>query len=118
MQQKTIRVLDLPEKCTSSNLLTDGLSVNKNTAEYETFVSCLNCDATNAVDKNIDTCTRTNFEKTSPAQHTWWYVDLGDVRSIYNIRIQFRDYGHMYGKQTIIKSNFQNLIYKFKEVFQ
>lgn len=36
---------------------------------------------------------------TSPDQVTWWYVDLGAVHSVYNIRIQFKDYGQMYGKQ-------------------
>uniref|UniRef100_A0A8W8NGP5 protein-tyrosine-phosphatase n=3 Tax=Magallana gigas TaxID=29159 RepID=A0A8W8NGP5_MAGGI len=34
---------------------------------------------------------------TSDVPYTWWNVDLGAVHSVHNIRIQFRDYGHMYG---------------------
>lgn len=72
------------------------LSVKKNTAQYKTITSCSFCDASNAVDRNISTCARTDFGQTSPDQYTWWYVDLGGVHSVYNIRIQFRDYGQMY----------------------
>ncbi|XP_065921324.1 receptor-type tyrosine-protein phosphatase epsilon isoform X2 [Magallana gigas] len=73
----------------------DDLSVNKATAQYKTQIKCSFCDATKAVDRNISTCTRTDFGQTAPDKYTWWYVDLGDVHSVYNIRIQFRDYaGH------------------------
>lgn len=80
------------------HLLTGDLSVNKNTAQYRTVIGCSACDAINAVDRNISTCTRTEFGQTSPDHFTWWYVDLGAVHSVYNIRIQFRDYGQMYSK--------------------
>lgn len=29
---------------------------------------------------------------------TWWYVDLGGLKSVGNIRIQFKDYGVEYSK--------------------
>lgn len=80
------------------NLLTGDLSVIKYTAQYKTVRSCSACDAINAVDRNISTCTRTDFGQTAPDQITWWYVDLGAIHSVHNIRIQFRDYGQMYSK--------------------
>lgn len=80
------------------NFLTGDLAVKKNTAQYKSINACSVCDATNAVDRNISTCTGTDFGQTAPDQLTWWYVDLGAVHSVYNIRIQFRDYGQMYSK--------------------
>lgn len=80
------------------NLLTGDLSVNKKTAQYRTVIGCSACDAINAVDRNISTCARTEFGQTSPDQITWWYVDLGAVHSVHNIRIQFKDYGQTYSK--------------------
>lgn len=76
------------------------------TAQFKTYHSCYGsfCVATNAVDRNMSTCTQTIMGKTSPDQITWWYVDLGDVRSVYNIRVQFKDYGQEYGKQAFILS--------------
>lgn len=35
---------------------------------------------------------------TSSDSITWWYVDLGGLKSVYNIRIQFKDYGDEYSK--------------------
>lgn len=50
--------------------------------------------ADNAVDRDIQTCTRTeDIGTTSIEKSTWWYVDLGGIYNLYNIRIQFKDYG-------------------------
>lgn len=35
---------------------------------------------------------------TSSGKITWWYVDLGGLKSVGNIRIQFKDYGDEYSK--------------------
>nr|XP_034311837.1 receptor-type tyrosine-protein phosphatase epsilon-like isoform X1 [Crassostrea gigas] len=73
----------------------DDLSVNKTTAQYNS----LEYGATNAVDGNINTCTKTTdigLTKLESDRYTWWHVDLGDVHSVYNIRIQFKDYGSEY----------------------
>lgn len=83
-------------------LLTDDLSANKNAAEYKTVESCFTCMANNPLDSTVGTCMRTLMGITSPEKFTWWYVDLGEVHSVYNIRIQFKDYGPRYGKQTLI----------------
>lgn len=88
----------------SHNFFSGDLSANKTTAQFEDLKTCPNCDAKNAVDRNIDTCMRTVMGKTTSTKVTWWYVDLGDVHSVYNIRIQFKDYGQMYSKATLIKS--------------
>lgn len=45
---------------------------------------------------------RTLIGITTPDKETWWYVDLGNVHRVYNIRIQFKDYGTMYRKLTSI----------------
>lgn len=81
------------------NSLTDDLSENKTPQQFKTDSSCPACVATNAVDKDINTCTRGDyFGTTSPNNSTWWYVDLGGIYNVYNIRIQFKDYGQMYSK--------------------
>uniref|UniRef100_A0A8W8N951 protein-tyrosine-phosphatase n=1 Tax=Magallana gigas TaxID=29159 RepID=A0A8W8N951_MAGGI len=68
------------------------LSANRNTNHFKQLPGCPDCEASNAVDGNINTCTGTEFGNTSPDKITWWYVDLGGVHSVYNIRIQFKDY--------------------------
>nr|XP_034311827.1 receptor-type tyrosine-protein phosphatase epsilon isoform X1 [Crassostrea gigas] len=74
----------------------DDLSANRNAAQYKIILSCPKCVANHAVDKNKTTCTKTDMGPTSDVPYTWWNVDLGAVHSVHNIRIQFRDYGHMY----------------------
>nr|XP_034311855.1 multiple epidermal growth factor-like domains protein 10 isoform X1 [Crassostrea gigas] len=75
----------------------DDLSANKNAQQYRTGISCPVCVATNAVDGDIKTCTRgESFGTLYPEKSTWWYVDLGGRYNVYNIRIQFKDYGEMY----------------------
>lgn len=76
----------------------DDLSANKNASHYNINLSCgRTCFATYAVDRNISTCTGTDIGITAPDQYTWWYVDLGAVHSVRNIRIQFKDYGQEHG---------------------
>lgn len=80
---------------------TDNLALNKNTNQTNVATSCAACVAKNAVDGKISTCMRTEaIGLTTNNQHeTWWYVDLGDVFNLYNIRIQFRnDYGMEFSK--------------------
>lgn len=49
--------------------------------------------ASNAVDRNTDTCMRTDhIGLQSPHRSMWWKVDLGGVRSIYSIQILFINY--------------------------
>ena len=38
---------------------------------------------------------------TSVIKKTWWYVDLGNTRNLFGVRVQFKDYkeyGTLYGK--------------------
>lgn len=50
-------------------------------------------DASNAVDRNTATCTRTNQIGTnSPYKTEWWKVDLGEASNIYSIKILFKNY--------------------------
>ena len=49
--------------------------------------------ASNAVDRNITTCMRTEeIGGNSPDQTVWWKVDLGGVYNIYSVYILFRSY--------------------------
>ncbi|XP_056014342.1 multiple epidermal growth factor-like domains protein 10 [Ostrea edulis] len=59
--------------------------------------TCTTYLPSNAVDGDISTCIRTEWiGYMSQYKTVWWYVDLGDIKSVYNIRIQFRDYGQQY----------------------
>lgn len=53
--------------------------------------------ARNAVDRNIETCIRTN-EISSVQQKTpetaWWKVDLGGLCNIYSVNILFKSYDY------------------------
>lgn len=75
------------------NSFTDDLSAKKAARQYKTYVGCQQCVATKAVDRDIQTCARMeDIGKTTNDRSTWWYVDLGGIYSVYNIRIQFKDY--------------------------
>lgn len=52
------------------------------------------CDAGRAVDGDNGTCMRTgDIGKTSSDdKKTWWYVDLGEIYNVFNIRILFKNY--------------------------
>lgn len=81
------------------NSLTDDLSGSKITHQFKTSATCPLCDADKAIDRDIQTCTRMEeIGRTSTDKSTWWYVDLGGINNVYNIRIQFKDYGDKYSK--------------------
>lgn len=81
------------------NSLTDYLSASKITKQYKTPFNCQTCVSENAVDRDIQTCARMEaIGTTSTDKSTWWYVDIGGRYNVYNIRIQFKDYGDMYSK--------------------
>ena len=49
--------------------------------------------ATNALDRNISTCTRNEgFGLSSQHKSVWWRVDLGGVYNIYSVNILFKHY--------------------------
>lgn len=51
--------------------------------------------ASNAVDRNTVTCTRTDqIGLTSPKKTEWWKVDLGETVNIYSINILFKNYNN------------------------
>lgn len=73
--------------------------MNKPAQQYKTYNDNPAFVATKAVDGDINSCARMNdIGTTSSDQSTWWYVDLGGIYNVYNIRIQFRSYGDMYSK--------------------
>lgn len=50
-------------------------------------------DASNAVDRNTETCIRTlPIGTNSPDKAVWWKVDLGEKYSIQSINILFKNY--------------------------
>lgn len=74
--------------------LTDDLSANKFAHQYKTSSACQSCVASKAVDRDIQTCARMeDIGTTTDDRSTWWYVDLGGIYNLYNISIQFKDYG-------------------------
>lgn len=75
----------------------DDLSSCKPAKQFRVSGSCSLCFADYAVDRDITTCMRTgDIGFTSSHHMTWWNVDLGGLKSVYNIRIQFKDYGNEY----------------------
>lgn len=48
-----------------------------------------------AVDGSTSTCTKTiDIGTSSTYKDVWWKVDLGEIKSIYSIGIQFKNYGN------------------------
>lgn len=79
----------------SSVLFTENLSENKQTDQYRKIDTsiCQLCASGGAVDGNTGTCMRTeDIGTTSNTDKTWWYVDMGGVYNVHNIRILFKDY--------------------------
>ncbi|XP_078317014.1 receptor-type tyrosine-protein phosphatase epsilon-like [Crassostrea virginica] len=73
----------------------DDISVRKNATQNSTE-KCIPpsvCEANNAVDRNINTCSKTTPIGRTSTKSTWWYVDLGEILSVFDIRIQFKDNG-------------------------
>lgn len=78
-------------------LFTENLSADKSTDQYRNISLCKTCGAGRAVDRDDGTCMRTEDIGTTSNndKKTWWYVNLGGVFNVYNIRILFKDYsGH------------------------
>nr|XP_022305540.1 multiple epidermal growth factor-like domains protein 10 [Crassostrea virginica] len=70
----------------------DDLSYKKDAAQSNTAVGSA-YGASNAVDRNIATCMRTDpIGINSPDEIVWWQVDLGGVYSIYSVNILFKSY--------------------------
>lgn len=94
------------------NFSLDDLSKGKY-AQQSTTWSCApssNCAAGNAVDRTSSTCMRTGFiGPTSLDKTVWWFVDLGDIYSIYSVRILFKDYGSVYGTFTLTLAKYGSL---------
>lgn len=50
-------------------------------------------DASNAVDRNVGTCMRTEGIGLKSVYHSaWWNVDLGGIYNIYSVNILFKNY--------------------------
>lgn len=72
--------------------LTDDLSANNHANQSTIHNSDPAFVATKAVDRDIKSCARMKeIGITSLDKSTWWYVDLGGIYNVYNIRIQFKD---------------------------
>nr|XP_034321698.1 receptor-type tyrosine-protein phosphatase epsilon isoform X3 [Crassostrea gigas] len=70
----------------------DDLSYKQYATQLHTSIGNL-YDASNAVDRNPSTCTRTlPIGHNNPNKTVWWRVDLGGIHSIYKINIVFKDY--------------------------
>lgn len=79
--------------------LKDDLSYSKIASQSHAYVGT-SYDAGNAVDGNIATCMRTRVIGIGPTpqdRKMWWKVDLGGLYTIYNINIQFKNYGEDLG---------------------
>ncbi|XP_061170694.1 receptor-type tyrosine-protein phosphatase epsilon-like [Saccostrea echinata] len=67
---------------------------NKKPAFQKTTSTVIGSEADNAVDGNQSTCTMTKpIGPNTGHDRVWWYVDLGDVYSVYSINIHFKDMG-------------------------
>lgn len=77
-------------------VLTDDLSFQafaSQSPEYTGLSSSTMYYASNAVDRNTATCTRTDdIGRQSPHKSTWWKIDLGGVYNIFSIQILFKNY--------------------------
>lgn len=70
----------------------DDIAHKKIATQSQTYTG-VGYDASNAVDGNIATCTRTKeIGIISPDKTVWWKVDLGGIFNIYRINILFKNY--------------------------
>lgn len=68
------------------------MSVNKVATESPTKILPI-YEAKLAVDRNINTCMRTDPIGINGAEKkTWWKVDLGRISNLYSITILFKNY--------------------------
>lgn len=71
----------------------DDISYNKGANQSQTFIGTTSFVASNAVDGNLATCTRTiDIGGRSKYATVWWKVDLGGVYRIYSVNILFKSY--------------------------
>lgn len=82
------------DKCMDVCLSADDLSINASTSQSTTHEGPEQMyAASNAVDRNTATCTRTKqIGRTSPYKADWWKVDLGETSKIYSINLLFKNY--------------------------
>ncbi|XP_061170693.1 receptor-type tyrosine-protein phosphatase epsilon-like [Saccostrea echinata] len=70
---------------------------SKKPAFQSTTSLAVGSEADNAVDGNYGTCAETTpIGPNTERESVWWYVNLGNISSVYNIHIQFRDMGESY----------------------
>lgn len=68
-------------------LLIDDLLVNKNVVEYKIVEFCFICMVNNLLDSIVGICMWILMGIILFEKFIWWYVDFGEVYSVYNIRI-------------------------------
>ena len=75
-------------------IVIDDLSDHRNATQSTTHQGAPDqYKAGNAVDRDITTCMRTiPIGQNSPDKTVWWKVDLGEIYSIYNVSIRFKNY--------------------------
>lgn len=83
------------DSCPIVHVFADDLSANKTATQSTTYVDVNNVlyKASNAVDRDIESCMRTKeIGPNSPYQTVWWMVDLGEVYNIHSVKILFKNY--------------------------
>ncbi|XP_061170695.1 uncharacterized protein LOC133180136 [Saccostrea echinata] len=89
-----LRFLALSQPSTITYVLTNGGKAYHKPPTTQCSNNCAFYAADKAVDRNNDTCTRTDIiGPTAQKKEVFWYVDLGDIYNLYDIAIQFKDYG-------------------------
>ena len=74
-------------------MCTDDLSINKVATQSKTALPTNVFTASNAVDRDITTCMRTQgIDLTTPDKTEWWRVDLGGAYNIYSVNVLFKNY--------------------------
>ena len=75
-------------------IYSDDLSQQKSATQSATATGVYDLyKASNAVDRDITTCIRTNpIGVASHDKTVWWKVDLGGVYNIYSVNILFKNY--------------------------
>ena len=75
-------------------IVIDDLSDHRNATQSTTHQGAPDqYKAGNAVDRDVTTCMRTiPIGQNSPDKTVWWKVDLGEIYSIYNVSIRFKNY--------------------------
>lgn len=80
--------------------LTENLALNKRAEQSSTLPSQADAGPMRAVDNNTDqilSSSGTNCARTDVSSIVWWRVDLGEIRSIHDIRVYYRNDSDGYG---------------------